>query len=95
MDADRFENHRDNFLEIVGQAQNLQEVQNRLSLNCIERIPVEKMHILKNVMLPRVDQWEEKGKMRLLWENFLESEPKLHVLSLHRFVPFGNFTKHR
>ena len=45
------------------------------------------------MVLPRVYQEKEDITMRLLLDKFRKSEPKLHSLSLKRFVPVGNFTE--
>ena len=88
-----FSNQKGNFLELVSRAPNLQEVHNRLCLDWIESIPQEKMHIVKNIRLQRVYQQKEDVTMRVLLDKFRKSEPKLHCLTLNRFVPFGNFTE--
>ena len=97
MDADRFEKGRDDLLEIVSRAPNLQDVQSRFSLDCIESLPLEKMHNLDNIMFPRSQQWDEEAKVGLLWDKFRESEPMLHAIKLYDCppLPFGRFTKGR
>ena len=92
-----FIGHRANLFAIVVRASNLQEAQNRFSLDWIEFLPLDNMHIIQNIMFPRVHQWDEEAKMDLLWGKFRESEPKLNALSLHECppLPFGRFTKGR
>ena len=68
--------HRANFLELFARAPNLKEVQSSCPLNWIESVPLEKMHIIRNVVLFEI------AKIGLLWQKFLQSEPKLHTLTL-------------
>ena len=52
-----FEINSINFLEIVARAPNLEQVQNRLRLDFVGSLPLEKVHIVKNMVLPRVCEW--------------------------------------
>ena len=83
-------------MEIVSRAPNLQEFQNRLCLDWVEYFPVEKTHIIKDIMLPmHLKPCIDGTKISLLWDKFLQSEPKLHALTLRYFVAFGNFTREK
>ena len=90
---DQFGDHRANFLEIVARAPNLEAVQNRLRLDVLGSLPLEKMHIIKNLEILRFYESLQEAELRLLWDKVRESKLKLHALAIYRFAPLGNITK--
>ena len=93
LEEDGFENHRANFSAIVARAPNLQEVQNRVCLDFIEGVPLEKMHIIKNLDIMRAYQLLCDVELLFFWDKYQKSQLKLHALALNGIVPFVFFTK--
>ena len=93
MGREKFEGYdRANFLQLLARAPNLEEVQSRCPLDWLQPIPLEKMHIIRNVVLFEMNG-EDIAKIGPLWQKFLQSEPKLHSLSIRGRCIHNSVTK--